>query len=901
MKQAMIKEGECMAKQKANLKEEQSGNIMLITTIVILVLTVVIAACMNVSGMQLDLSMLERNTSNTYYLAKSGVEKQVDAINKSLDVEMTNMVATIANIYITQLAEPSEDADKLEAMEAKSTCTKYNNFYYDSDKLSITSSNVVGGVDVGLKAKLQEQIYNFVRDNYIYQPEIAYDVQSDHADTSHYKTTITINTEALKLADGVTTDQTGFKLIATAETKNAADNTVYDTQTVEARVDLKVPDTLPNEIHEKYTWAANPPEVLNSALISFSDVVVTSGGSLNIQDGDMQVKGGTGQRDYSVDDTNHIQINSGTFADTTQTGGVIVSNGGKLKVENGDIACINNVIATNGWSEDESNTSNYSLATTIAVLNGDIIANTVGLVDDYYDSGKNQSPFNTDKQGTNLVINVANNIFVSNDVMISRWIKNAGINVEGTIFGVNDGSDVGNNIYSTGTNPFIDPNSSSGVFSQGENTTISAYRILVNGQPYITLAQNTLPMKLWESVGEPFDGVALWEGYKDGDESNVNNKTYLDADSPFNTLIARNKIKIASGSENPSSLSYGPGKISANGVTTTGSMISEEVAKKLFMGGLVTGTTTSPNYEINNYTGKGNYTNENYIVQQYKNTAVYYKNARDDYSWYNKPLMYGKTYTTRSNLEEMASNYLGLRAYMTAKRSVFYGKMDDKNIPQLLNFEDVISGLPDAHTDAHAWSYSNPVVVTSGNIEVDVSSFYVNDDGTGNKPYPSIIVHSEGTLTLKATDTTKNEFNGVIISTGDVRISGTIKINGTLIVAGTYESANPTNREVRMRGEWIGGYDPGLVIDSGDDLTITHDPDALLKVNVSEDKLYRQILDALKITNYSGNSDVKKIMGPYSDTKLTYSAGKVFYTTASTLEVQTQNIKAQIKSLKKMR
>lgn len=896
----MIKEGECMVKQKVRLKKGQDGNIMLITTIVILVLTVIIATCINVSSMQLDLSMLERNTSNTYYLAKSGVEKQVDIINKSLDVEMTEIVTSIANMYINQLAAPTTGSDKLLAMKAESSCDKYNAFYYDNNKLSITSSNL--GTSIGLKGQLQKEIYKFVEANYINKPALNYEVQSDHVDNVHYKTNIKVKAEAIKInvGGGVTTDQTGFKLIATAETKNTTTNEIYDTQTVEAQIALNMPDKLPNEIHEKYTWAANPPEILNSALISFSDVVVTSGGTLNINNGDIQVKGGTGQSDYTFDPTtNRIQISAGTFSDTTQTGGIIVSNGGKLKVQSGDIACINNVVATNGWAT----TGDYGLSTSITVSSGDIIANTIGIVDDYYDGGINQSPFNESKQGKNLSIDVKHNVFVSNDVMISRWVKNSGINIAGTIFGVNDGSDTGmkkqgTNLYSTGTTIFLDPNSSSGVFSQGENTTISAYRILVNGQPYVTLAEDTLPMKLWESVGEPFDGIALWEGYKTGEES-TDNANYLDTDSPFYNLIKRNKIKICD--NDIAGDSYAPAKISANGITTTGSAITNQIdAKALFLRGF--GSAPVATWSMSQYTSKGNYSAVEDIITQTKGEKKYYRNIDGgSYSWYEKQLRYGKTYT--STTANIVCNYLGLRGYMTAKRSVFYGAMDSTYIPQLLTFDEVIGTLPNT---SHAWCYSNPIeVITSGDKELSISQFYVDEDGkssTAKVAYPSIIVNAgEGTLTIKTTDSSYNTFNGIIISKGDVRIQGTINMNGSLIIKGKKESANPTNRETRMTGTSDSNYSPGLVIGNGSNVTINHDANMLLKVNTNDDVLYRQILDALKITQYNGNSDVKKILGPYSSGKLNYSVGKVFYTTASTLEVQTQGIKAQIKSLKKMR
>ena len=64
--------------------------------------------------------------------------------------------------------------------------------------------------------------------------------------------------------------------------------------------------------------------------------------------------------------------------------------------------------------------------------------------------------------------------------------------------------------------------------------------------------------------------------------------------------------------------------------------------------------------------------------------------------------------------------------------------------------------------------------------------------------------------------------------------------------------------------------------------------------------MYRQILDALKITQYAGHDDLKQILGPYKDDQLSYTAGKVFYSNTSTLDIKTQDIKMVTKQLRKV-
>lgn len=874
-----INEGENMRRQT------QRGNIMLMTTIVILSLTIAVVSCIHIARMQMDLSILEQQTSNTYYLAKSGIEKQVDAINKSLEQAMPYIVQKLTDEYMVSFGAPTTLNEKLEAMEGNERCKKYDLFEYDKGKLMIKSSKDGGASCEGLRGNIQKAIEAFMMRNFIEKAPLTYEVQSEQ---KGYKTIITVKGEALKTAEGGEMDDSQFQLIATAQTQSVKDGDICDSQTVIADIILAIPEEIHHEIHEKYIWAAQVPEILASGLISFADVVVTDGGRLSVEEGDMQVKG-TPLNDVKYDQkvTDSIQLKD--ECDVRQTGGIIVSNGGQLQVQNGDLACIYNVVATNGWGANQG----YNLRSRILVDKGDVIAGTVGIIDDGNEAAVGHAaPY---RQGSNLEIKVGQNVFASNDVMISQGVQNSRIDVEGVIFGINDGSSLDVEHDRSLQQKWDKSNDSSCVFARGFNTVISAYRILVGGQPYISLWEDAKPMKLWESIGAPFTEIALWEGYNEG-KDDAANSSYLETDSPFYEVIEKNKIQIRDADIYETS--YAPAKITANGTITTGAALKDQVtAKKFFRAGFLASDINVPVLE--DFTAHyGDYAPAAYILEQDRNHASYYKNTGrgiGNYAWYCNALMYGKTYTTSEYIED----YMGLSSYMTAKRSVFYGTVNAENRLQLLSFEDVIGKMPDT---AHKWCYSDPIqVFTKGDQTISLDEFYIQVDGKGIA-YPSIVVNAgEGSLTIQE-GSQNDTFKGVIISKGDVKIKGKVKIEGSIIIGGTHEDSHPAEPASRMTGqEEQGHYSPGLVVGAESELEIIHDGDMILKVEVSDISLLRQVLDALKITQYDGHRELKQILGPYKDEKLNYSAGKVFYSTDSTLEIQTQDIKVQVAHLRKVR
>lgn len=829
---------------KVNKQSNEKGNIMLITAIIILILTIIVASCISISGMQFDLSTLNRNTSNTYYLAKSAAEKQVDTINKSIETNLSYMVEQLGDKYIKQF---STITDKVSAATGGDG-TLYEGLTYVDDKIKIK--------DTKIKQDLETAIYDYIKKNYITElvgNPIQYKVQSDRAEAG-YETIITIQLK--ELAPLSTTE---FLVVATAETKNSTGT--YDKQTVEATLTINVPTDLPNQIHEKYQWAFNAPEVLNTPLTCFSDVVITSG-ELNV-DGDMLVKGNK-KATGTVTNGGNVEIVTSSM-DPDESGGVIANKGGKIKVT-GNLYCNSNVMVSDGWN----NTGGRSNSSSISVTK-DIIADSIAIVDDFYKDGDNQTPFASGGSGQvqNASIEINGNAMVENDVMIDRWVKNSNIKIDGIILGINNGSDTSDVAGVSGVD-VIDPNKSSGVFSQGENSIITAANgIYVAGQPFITLAENTLPMRLYESVGEPFDGVASWEGYARFDGAEASNKNYLLDTSPFYSLIKREKI-ITNLTN-----TYAPAKISAKtasgttGVTqdcsnTVFGMVQTE-AEKFFFNGDSTKNFSNVGAIVSNYTN-----NENTLLTDAGINNFY----KGDTSLNANAWAYNKDFGVSSPSKKM-----GVKGYMNAMRSVFYGTNLDS-----LAFNDVISSLP---STVKSWSYKDPILVVAGG-NVNISDFYV-DEGTGVEvAWPTIIINPTDTE-LVIHPNGKDTFNGVIISKGKVSITDDMTINGSVIIGGP---GGASDRLSNMTGGSSGLKISGKV-------TIKKDSNMLLKVSSDNHIVYRQILDALKVTQYNGNTDLNNIFKQYASGtgKVKYTLGKVFLTDKSFLEVDTKDITVSITEL----
>lgn len=842
-----------LGKQKKN----QQGSAILITTILLLALTVIVATCLNISGMQYDLSVLERNTSNTYYLAKSALEKQVDTMNKALETQMNAIMDRISTEYVSKA-----DSDLVK----NGTTISHDK---DTHKLSVDATV--------LRETIMDEIYTYLKESYLTKKSsnatigkkpIVYVAQGDRAEGGNY-TEIQIKT--------YTTDSSGqdlsadhkLRIVATATTKTSSvPVTIYDTQNLEAIIVINIPSNLDNQIHEKYVFnQGESPEILKSAILCFSDLVVSGTGKLNVISGDVRVSG--------VQDI--TSYNKGkNYPEANQNGGVIALNGGEINIAD-NLYATNNVLVTNGWG------GNYVLPSsrkTLIKVEGDIIAYTVGIVDDYYDESANQSPFDDSNKVRNAAIEVGRNVMVDNDIMIDRWVKRCNITVAKSIFGVSGGADINTNVESN-----MDPNQSSGIFAQGEENQIIAERMYVAGQPYITMDGNEKPLKLWESIGEPFNGLASYEGYATNEEKK-DNKNYFDI---FGDLINGTKIKtdflntyaVAKVSGYNINASY-PGGIGVQVGALCNAVFGDNQSnaiKFFYQGG-----STAKFSEFMASNAKDTYATYTTEVQNIiDNLSIYWGETG--------AVGYRKKLGTPPNF-----NYGGLKGYMTLMRASFYKGFNTTNLVQATFSDNIkIESLPYSTTESNvaSWSYETPICVTNGG-EIDISNFYVSEDGTTYyQPYPTIIISNGGKSTkpLKLKASANNKFKGIIISRGTLEIESSMDIEGVIIIGGPETRPYSSNGD---RKDIFNGIHAGLIV-SAATVNILHNPDIITELNVKDHAKYRQILDALYLTDYS-KSKLSQIM----DKQSIYTQAALKYSNKSILEINTEGISLEINILKRM-
>ncbi len=871
---------------------------MLITTILILVMMVIVGSTINVAGMQWDMAYLQKNTSNTYYLAKSGIEKGTDVINKAIQAQIPVFIEEIRYDYLEQLTDINKVRTNGQDMD----------FYYSEDsdtekknkKMKYRDSKFVIDEEVISKV-LRDKIYSFVSVNY-FGKKIEYKVQADRQ-TATTATEIVVEFKDLSPADP---SKLEFKIICTAKTKDGAD--IKEIKTVEALIHIEMPKNIDNEIHEAYEWLYNPPEVLDSAITCFSDVVVTDGGKLTVI-GDMRVKG----------TRKETQVVGGVLQvpDMSEIGGVIASNGGQIEVKTpdpspadankstntGSIYCIGNVATTHGWEPEEvginSKEANYTrTAKSKIIVNGDVVANTLAIFDDLYGGGYNQTLSGGERVVNGNEIEIAKNVFVDNDVRIDKYVKSSKITAAGSLFGISDGT-IGPRLEIGGTF-HKDPNSSSGIFNRGSDSHIKADGMFVNGQPYIDFGEG-LPYALWESIGEPFEAVrstylldpSIYEG----------TNAYLSSEA-FRESIKVGQIEITDpyktyvpGSSDPhrayisaKSPTYYP--TGETWLPPTGRLLdAQNKAKEFFYQG-GSSILLSSLTDIDN-----DYNSESYLFDDINS---YYNGEK---ALGDKKRMYFKNYNpTLSHL------YKGLRGYMTAKRSIFYGSFDAVyEAPRLLHFSDVLD-LSGLSTSQAGWSYETPIEIVDGGV-IDIGKYYVQDE-KGDRPYPTIIINHSPNV-LEITGSNGKVFKGIIISKGNVQIKsnalekGKITLEGSIIIGGSTPVGDVTREAggagLRQRDKIMLGQDVGLSVSGSEvDVTIIHNTDMLLKMNVADKVLFRTILDALKITQFKDNENIATILGPYTSEALRYTQGRVKLSNRSILDVTTQNIRVKIKTMRKV-
>ncbi|MDF2596724.1 MAG: hypothetical protein K0R69_3065, partial [Clostridia bacterium] len=765
--------------RKCCYKKDEKGEAMLITTILLLVLVIIVGTTMNVSGMQWDMAYMQKNTSNTYYLAKSGVEKGVDVINKAIQAQMPTILEEARKTYLTKVTD--RDAVRAIANQSESS-------FYTDDSLKYQSVEEKIIIDKGrLSNFIKEEIYTFLKTSFFQNSDskIAYEVKGDGQTEVGLTTLVGIN---FIIKPGVDTEVINFEnFIIRCEAQVGGESNPKDTKVVEATLTIDIPNEISNEIHEAYNWLYNPAEIVDSAITCFSDVVVTGGAQLTVK-GDMRISGTT--KETEVDEaTGKIDA-----PEMDEFGGVVVSNGGKLKVEapfemgspiisgarssysresnvivsnkksflasgvagstednhtsnTGNIYCVSNVATTNGWALDPDNPSNtlqdnYNMQTSIEV-EGDIMANTLSIYDDFYYGGKNQSPFNWMRAIANNIIDVKGNVFVDNDVRIDEYVKQSTITVEGSIFGISDGT-IGPKLAIS-----KDPNLSSGVFNrgndvEGDKAEILADGIFVNGQPFISFGSGYFHA-LWESIGEPFKNVSSFSGYQKDDTPTEGDKSYLYASSPLFTEIKTNQIQI--GTEEKVYVPDGT-YISANGESKeyNDSIFGAKTeALKFFYKG-------DSDKSIKDLTKKETDKKYDSIQNLFSNSNEYYAAG---YAAHDTKQLYYKNYIRKDVDDEedredkdKTENYKGIRGYMTSKRSVFYGSFylngnereNEKPKLRMLSFDKCIDS---ALVTSHSWTYETPIEVFDQEIEhtVSIDDYYIEGED-GSKPYPTIIINN---------------------------------------------------------------------------------------------------------------------------------------------------------------
>lgn len=848
--------------RRYEIGNKEQGSIMIITVIVITLISVVVATCIQLATMQLSLSQIARYTNNTYYLAEEGVSKQVDVMNKALQMELSSIIKTIGEKYIGQITK--KDAAILGEKGIE----------YKEEKIKIKNLN----------QEIEEGIYDFLEEYYIGK-QIQYKVQSDH-ESSEAITDIRVKVEPYKESNrelNKIDPKKKIKVIATATTyTDQRMVTVYDKQKVSGIVQIDLPLDLKDEIREYYAWDVEEEdgqkcllEVLDAALVSFSDVIVKDQHQLLVASGDMLVKGikqeGDGEKVMAVD----------------TTGGVIVKNGGKLRVQD-NLCVVGNIVATNGWGQKNG------LEQTLIEVGGDAIAYTMGIISD-----KDEGYFNSnalEHSDTGAKIMVHKNVMVDNDVLIDRYMQNCKIEVAGTIFGTSGMADE-TQIVTIEGNRDMDPNASSSILAQGRESVIQAERMIVGGQAFVTLEKDGMPLRLLESIGAPFEDVDSIEEYKNAeidklielmDFSSDPTPLYLAPDSPLNSFISGDKIRTNLDK------SYALATISANGRVgqlpksddSTFHNVNELWAF-LFQGGSSKG--------LSDYTvQKEGYDEIDYII---KNSDQYYTGSRtvqDAVKMYDK--IYKKDSLSESTYQTILSRYSGVKAYNTAMRSAFYGSFKEDKKLNTVTFDEVI----EVEFEDHEWTYETPIHIQQGG-EVDITQYYIKEEGK-DVPYPSIIINtSYEPLSIYASERSRSTFSGIIISKGPVLLGGSKKGRecGHLTVIGTVIVGGP--EETRLSDEAIYQEEKNKGVAVVGSVILNKDSNILFKVEAKERGLYRQILDSLKLTQYKRGIDLKTIMGPYNakESDIAYKEPKLKYTVQSYLQVDTSHIGLKMISRKK--
>lgn len=141
---------------------------------------------------------------------------------------------------------------------------------------------------------------------------------------------------------------------------------------------------------------------------------------------------------------------------------------------------------------------------------------------------------------------------------------------------------------------------------------------------------------------------------------------------------------------------------------------------------------------------------------------------------------------------------------------------------EFVNFNEVYNIQNNLYNDN--WLYEYPILlINDENYHVDIASFYYEDIATN-----SIIIHNgEGNLYIYTSEESKNTFNGIILSKGNIAFKeGHYNVEGNLISGGYIDYTN---------------------------LNFTPNSDILFYINFKNKEHTRQLYDSLFLTNYKDN------------------------------------------------
>lgn len=825
-------------------KRNERGNGLLITMILILVMMVIIVGSLSIASLQSDISNIDKEASNTYTLARSAAEKAVDNMNKEIEIATYDIME---QVRIQTLDKVKDDLSTIKSNKDYNLGT-FKKFDYVNHKegqapspragaFGDSTNQILYSRGEDLRELVLKELQKKILGNEDGNPKkITYDVNSDYTyDVKNQANPGSVTKVTVTISKGSTDEE--YIIDAVSQVVDSTGSVVENLEGVQAKVVIDIASRIDAYLNERYKWFDdnNPAEILSGAIISYSPITIKQG-TLNVV-GDMKVTGNP-LRKFRLTDEDKRRIEDGydlTFELPKAYKGVFVT-GGVLDVE-GNLYCASNVASAGG----------------IINVDEDVVADTIGIFDRFYPDYAPADPTEVSLEPwRNLVtghITIGKNAYVDNDVMIERYTKDSTITVGGSIFGVMDG-DKGETIQHGGID-VVDPNRSSGIFNRGQgSSTITAGRIYVHGQPYITFNDGNGYHALFESVGEPYEEdlyrLPEYSGMRFGET-----EEYLH-NEPYASSIKKDKIQVTNLSS-----AFAPQYITVNGnppekIDVASLLLNPADAKNFFYRGMAgypgaVASDISPYAELwNDFTG------------YYLGDTVF-KGKKD---------FYAKEMAPFGTEDADGLQYFGgIKAIMTAKRAPLYGQFQDNEFP-VLKFHEA-TNLD--YLKVIDWSVANPVkVINSGTINI-------NEFAVDGEAYPTVIV-SKGNLTLYTSGITT--FKGIIVSAGQVTVAQSMDIEGTMVLGSGIDLA-----------------------DSSVTLKVTHNPNIIFEPNYADKELFRYILDALSITNFmnSGGSAAAALNATQPE-NLTYryTMPRVMLTEDMHLTVETQNIVAKIKEIKKI-